>query len=139
MAAFLEVCQATGVRVTHQRMEIYRELASTEEHPSAETICRRVRERMPTVSVDTIYRTLWLLEKSKLISRVHILTETARFDANTGPHHHFICSRCGLINDFYSSEPDQFQIPTEVQSWGEVESIHLELRGVCTNCATTEQ
>lgn len=139
MAAFLQLCREKGVRITPQRMEIFRELAGTEEHPSAETIYRRVRKRMPTVSLDTIYRTLWLLEKSKLISRVHILTETARFDANMRPHHHFICSRCGVLKDFYSSDPDCFQIPEEVQSWGEVKSRHLELRGICRKCGTEQQ
>ena len=53
-----EVLKAAGVRVTHQRLEIFREVASSTAHPDAETVFRGVRDRLPTVSLDTVYRTL---------------------------------------------------------------------------------
>jgi len=137
MAAFMEVCRREGVKVTHQRMEIFREVASTEEHPDAETIHRRVRRRFPTVSLDTVYRALSLLEKLRLLSRVHVVSERARFDANTQPHHHYVCSRCGTIRDFYSEEAYGIQIPAEVSSWGSVNSMRMELEGICSRCAET--
>lgn len=138
MAEFMAVCRREGIKLTYQRMEIFRETASTEEHPDAETIYHRIRERLPTVSLDTVYRTMYLLEKLNLISRVNILCERTRFDANTSPHHHFVCSKCGRLKDFYSTGLDDFQIPTEVQSWGVVKSVHLELRGVCSACDRSE-
>ncbi len=107
MSAFIDACRKEGVKVTHQRMEVFREVASTEEHPDVETIHRRVRKRVPTISLDTVYRAVAFLEKLNLISRVHVGSERSRFDGNTQPHHHFVCSRCGLIRDFYSAEADQ--------------------------------
>ena len=61
--AFSNACRRYGLKSTYQRAEIYRELASTEEHPDVETIYARVRSRIPAVSLDTVYRTLRLLEK----------------------------------------------------------------------------
>jgi len=134
MAYFDEACRTAGLKLTHQRMEIFREIAKTEEHPSAETIYERVRERIPAISLDTVYRTLDTLEKLGVISRVHVLCERARFDANMSPHHHFVCTTCGLVRDFSDPEADNLTIPREVASWGQVKSIHVELRSVCSSC-----
>jgi Fur family peroxide stress response transcriptional regulator len=132
--SFSGVCRRYGVKATHQRSEIYRELARTDEHPDAETIYTRVRKRIPAISLDTVYRTLRLLEKEGLISRVESLNEKTRFDANTNYHHHFICTECGLIRDFYKDEWNNFRAPSDVKTMGKVNSIHVELRGLCKAC-----
>jgi len=131
---FSSVCRRYGVKATHQRTEIYRELARTNEHPDAETIYARVRKRIPAISLDTVYRTLRLLEKKGLISRVGFLGEKTRFDANTNRHHHFICTECGFMGDFYNEEWNDFRAPSNVMSMGTVNSIHVELRGLCKAC-----
>ena len=123
-----------GVKTTHQRTEIFRELARTNEHPDAEMIYARVRRRIPAISLDTVYRTLRLLEKEGLISRVGSLGEKMRFDANTDHHHHFVCTRCGFMGDIYSEEWDGFRAPSDVMAMGTVNSIHVELRGLCKAC-----
>jgi Fur family transcriptional regulator, peroxide stress response regulator len=133
--AFTEACNAAGIRMTHQRMEVFREVAKTDEHPDAETIYDRVRRRVPAISLDTVYRTLTTLETLGVVSRVYLLCDRARFDAQVTPHHHFVCSQCGTLRDFMSAEADQLRIPSEVQSWGIVKSIHVEVRGICSNCA----
>ena len=131
---FKESCKRAGIRMTPQRMEIYRELANTDEHPDANRIATRIRKRMPNVSLDTVYRTLSMFEKAGLIERVEILSDRARFDANTDPHHHFICKKCGVVHDFYSKEADMFTPPDDTQSLGEVESVHVYLWGICSDC-----
>jgi len=131
---FPNVCRRYGVKATHQRSEIYRELAGTKEHPDAETIYRRVRQRIPAISLDTVYRTLRLLEKKGLIARVGSLGERTRFDADTDRHHHFVCTKCGFIGDIYNEEWNDFRAPNEVGSMGTVNSIHVELRGLCKAC-----
>lgn len=134
VADFLEICRRQGVKATHQRTEILRELAGSEEHPDAETILTRVRQRVPTISVDTIYRTLRLLEDSGVIARVGSMRDRARFDANTDRHHHFVCTECEMIGDFYSEAMDQFPVPQEVSEMGSVEGVYVELRGICRKC-----
>jgi Fur family peroxide stress response transcriptional regulator len=134
MRGFSEVCRRSGVKATHQRTEIYRELARTKEHPDAETIYARVRKRIPAMSLDTVYRTLRLLEEKKIVSRVGSLGERTRFDANTDRHHHFICKHCGYIGDFYNEELNDVSIPNDVEAMGTVISVHVELRGICKTC-----
>jgi len=131
---FSEVCRRYGVKATHQRAEIYREFAGTNEHPDVETIYARVRKRIPAISLDTVYRTLRLLEKKGLISRVGSLGERTRFDANIDRHHHFVCTQCGFMGDFYNEEWNDFRAPSDVMSLGTVNSIHVELRGLCKAC-----
>jgi Fur family peroxide stress response transcriptional regulator len=62
------------------------------------------------------------------------MRDKARFDANTDRHHHFVCSECGLIGDFYSEAFDRFAAPPEVTAMGTVSSVYVELRGLCKKC-----
>lgn len=136
---FSEACRRYGVKATHQRKEIYRELARTNEHPDAETIYRRVRKRIPEMSLDTVYRTLHLLEKEGLITRVGFLGDKARFDANTGRHHHFVCTECGFMGDIYNEEWNDFRARGDVAAMGTVNSMHVELRGLCKACQAKQR
>jgi len=135
MAHFEQLCRSAGIRLTHQRMEIFREIARAGDHPDVETVYRRVRERIPTVSLDTVYRTLWLLGDLGLISTLGASRERTRFDANLSRHHHFVCIHCGLTRDFYSDELNKLTLPKSVKTIGRIETTHVEARGVCGDCA----
>lgn len=134
LEAFAVLCRKHGIVATHQRTEIYRELAGTTEHPSAEAIYKRVRARIPAISLDTVYRTLRLLESKGVISRAGFTGDRTRFDANTDRHHHFLCTDCGLIGDFYSAALDRFSVPPGVREIGCVDGVYVELRGRCRKC-----
>jgi len=123
-----------GMRLTHQRLEIVREIAGTDEHPDVERIYAEVRERVPTVSLDTVYRTLAALVELGLIRRVASTAGPARYDANTQGHHHFVCTRCGLVRDVVDAELDEVRAPEETASMGTVESTDIHFRGVCRAC-----
>lgn len=135
MRSFVEACREKGLKATHQRMEIFRELAGSEEHPDAETVYQTVCRRVPAISRDTVYRTLATLEEHGFIRKAEALSGTTRFDANTDHHHHFICTVCGKIQDFYSPALNDLPIPSSVQSLGMIESSQVQVRGVCTTCA----
>ena len=127
-------CRKRGLRLTQQRLEIFTELARSENHPDAETVCNRVRERLPHVSLDTIYRTLSSLERLGLIAKVTVLHGAARFDANPLPHHHAVCIKCGEIRDLDGPEL-RHAFPVEhLRKWGRVDSVHAEVRGLCAKC-----
>ena len=135
MARFERVCRDAGIRLTHQRLEIFREVAQSVDHPDAEMVCRRVRERMPTVSLDTVYRTLWLLNAHHLINTLGPSRERARFDANLARHHHFVCVRCGSTRDFHSEELNELKLPSSARAFGRIETTLVEVRGVCRECS----
>ena len=135
MRRFTETCQANGLKLTHQRMEVFRELAGTDDHPDAETIYRGVSRRVPAISRDTVYRTLATLEEQGLVRKAEILASKGRYDANMDRHHHFVCTECGLVRDFYSEKLDDLPIPRSVKTLGRIESAHVQLRGICSACA----
>jgi Fur family peroxide stress response transcriptional regulator len=128
------VAKGAGVKLTHQRLEIFRELVATEEHPDAETIFRAVQQRMPTVSLDTVYRTLWMLHDLGLVTTLGPQRYGVRFDANLDPHHHYVCVRCGLVRDFDSEELNGLRVPDAVKQLGSIVDAHVEVRGHCARC-----
>jgi len=132
---FKAVLRRSGIKLTPQRLEIFHEVAKTVDHPDAETIFQGVRPRVPSVSLDTVYRTLWLLLDLRLVHTLGPPRERMRFDANLNPHHHFICMKCGMTRDFYSPEFDQLDIPNEVHRLGTVKLAQVEVKGVCLRCA----
>jgi Fur family transcriptional regulator, peroxide stress response regulator len=135
VARFMAAARKAGVKLTHQRLEIFREVASSLEHPDAETVYRAVHARMPTVSLDTVYRTLWTLSDLGLVSTLGLRHESVRFDGNPEKHHHYVCVRCGLTRDFESAELHALRLPGTVKVLGSVVSTHIEVRGVCASCA----
>ncbi len=135
---FKAAVKEAGVKLTHQRLEIYREIASSLEHPDAETVYRAVKLRMPTVSRDTVYRTLWKLQELGLITTLGARRTSVRFDANLDPHHHYVCIRCGLTRDFESASFSALRVPVTVEELGSVAGTHVEVRGLCRACQREE-
>ena len=132
---FKSVAKQAGVKLTHQRLEIFRAVASSEDHPSAEAVYKSVRTAMPTVSLDTVYRTLWLLMDLGLLTTLGSRRESVRFDANLKQHHHYLCVRCGLVRDFESTELNELPIPDSVNRFGDIVCTQVEVQGVCASCA----
>lgn len=133
MDCFREGIRRAGVKLTHQRLEIFHELAKSGSHPHAEAIYRGVRKRMPSISLDTVYRTLWMLLDLRLISALGS-RDRVRFDGNMKSHHHFICMKCGLTCDLYDEDYDRLKIPKDVKRFGSVEKTQVELKGLCLRC-----
>lgn len=134
LETFKEHCRQAGLKATHQRTEIYRELASSEEHPDAETLFRKVQKRIPAISFDTVYRTLRVLVEKGVVSRVGPALDRSRFDANLLKHHHFICESCGLVRDFYAPQFDELTAPAPIREFGSPHSLQVEVRGICHTC-----
>jgi len=132
---FVDLCRRAGIKATHQRLEVFRELARAVDHPSAEQIHRRVRKRLPTISLDTVYRTLSVLEGNALIAKLIDLDSVTRFDGNAGAHHHMVCRRCRKISDLVWPEFDGERLPPAAAAWGTVRRRHVQLTGTCRECA----
>jgi Fur family peroxide stress response transcriptional regulator len=125
----------SGVKLTHQRLEIFREVAKSLDHPDVETVFSGVRRRIPTISLDTVYRTLWLLIDFGLLTTLGPPRGRVRLDANMSSHHHFICRKCGMTRDFLNHKFDRLKIPNTVKALGSVESTQIEVRGICFRCS----
>jgi len=134
LSALEAACREVGARVTQQRREVLRAVVESDRHPDAQAVLHSVRERMPRISFDTVYRTLAFLEENGLIRRVQGTAERARFDGNDRPHHHFVCRKCGKIMDFESEDIDRMRLPVGVGKLGIAESRQLQIVGVCRAC-----
>ena len=134
MESFEKVCLSKGLRMTHQRSEIFRELANFSGHPTVENVFTRVRKKLKTISLDTVYRTITTFEEYGLIKRIHILDNSARFDINISVHHHLVCTKCRKIEDFYWPDFERMNLPDTIGDWGEIDSKHVEIRGLCQSC-----
>jgi len=134
MACFAQAFRDAGLRLTHQRLEIYRELMTATDHPTAEVLHRRLRERIPTLSLDTVYRTLATLSASGMVKRLETAESLARFDITTRRHHHIICKRCNEIMDFQWQQLDETPLPDELGSWGLADDMNVVVYGICGPC-----
>lgn len=134
LAAFEQACRAAGLRVTQQRLEVYRQLALLDTHPTAEILHQELRKRMPTLSLDTVYRTLATLAEHGLINKVETIESQARFEVTHTRHHHLICSRCNTIMDFQWRLVDDAGLPEEVAAWGRIDTRSVVVYGICHTC-----
>lgn len=129
-----DIFKEIGLRVTPQRLEIFKILASMHGHPAAEDVFEQIRQRFPSISFDTVYRTLSLFENHGLIKKVHHLADKTRYDTNLKHHYHFVCIRCKKIIDIEWDEIDVIPMPKGVENLGRVEDRYVELRGICQDC-----
>ncbi|MGB4599260.1 MAG: Fur family transcriptional regulator [Trichlorobacter sp.] len=135
MKQFIAACRQAGLKVTHQRTEIYRQLLLMPDHPTAETVHKRLLPALPSISLDTVYRTLTTLEQHNLVARIQTAESQARFEAVYAPHHHLICSRCKRVMDFHWPAIDTLALPPDLAKWGVIDSKTIVIYGVCASCA----
>lgn len=128
------ICGDAGIKLTHQRLEIFREMMRSSNHPSAEEIFERLKKRIPTIAIDTVYRTLATFDELGVIKKLQVMGERALFDTNLDQHHHFVCTQCKRVQDVYWPEFDTTTPPKTATQMGRVTSRHLEIRGVCNAC-----
>lgn len=134
LALFQSACRDKSLRVTPQRIEIFKELALSSDHPTAEKLHQRLIERMPMLSLDTVYRTLGTFSNLGLIKKVETVESQARFEVSYVQHHHLICERCGKIIDFQWQYVDDAALPPEVQHLGCFERKNVVVYGTCQDC-----
>lgn len=134
-----QICDDAGIKLTHQRLEIFREILASKDHPAAEVIHRRLQKRMPTIAIDTVYRTLATFDELGIVKKLHVMGERTLFDANLDQHHHFVCTRCKAVEDLYWPEFDNTTLPAGFAGMGQIQSRHLELHGLCKDCLKKAQ
>ena len=131
---FTDLCKKTGLRVTPQRIEIYKELINTDEHPSAETLYAKVRKTFPNISFDTVNRTLLTLSEIGAAFIVEGSGDVRRFDGGMENHQHFKCIKCKRIVDFHHKPFDIIRLPASIGNKYTVLRKSVYLEGICDLC-----
>ncbi len=103
-------------------------------HPSAEAVYEAVRAGMETISLKTVYQTLYELAELGEIAALNLGTGTVRFDPNVeAAHHHLVCRACGKVRDLNVRYTDLAVPEGEGQGY-EVSTAVVVFRGLCDDC-----
>ena len=125
--------QAADLRPTAQRYAVLEFLAQHPVHATAEEIFGALNRYDPRASRATVYNNLRSLAKAGLVREVMSEGKAARFDANLRRHHHFVCERCGAVEDIA-----WFDLPPSAGraalSGRDVTNYEIVFRGVCVRC-----
>ena len=117
-----------------QRDSIKAYLASTTAHPTADTVYLHVREEFPHISLGTVYRNLNLLADIGEAIKITTPDGADRFDGNTEPHYHVLCTKCGSVIDLEMESLTSINKIAEDHFPGTIESHTALFFGVCENC-----
>jgi Fe2+ or Zn2+ uptake regulation protein len=123
-----------GIAVTPQRLAVMASLQNRRDHPTAENIYREVRQQLPAISFNTVYKTLEILCQKGMVIKINPLHEVARYDGKTAPHAHLICRQCHRIVDL-DWRPEKFpSLPPDDQHGFQIEQPSLTFWGLCPQC-----
>lgn len=125
--------EGSGLRCTPQRFAVMAFLMEHSRHPTAAEILEAVNRVDPRSSRATTYNNLRDLVQAGLVREVAVEGRAARFDAKLIRHHHFICDRCGNVEDI-----EYYEVPKPASgSLGKriLRESELIFRGLCADCA----
>jgi Fur family peroxide stress response transcriptional regulator len=131
--AITKSLEDSGLRCTPQRYAVMAFLMERTSHPTAAEIFKAVNRVDPRCSRATTYNNLRDLVQAGLVREVAVEGRAARFDAKGMRHHHFICDRCGKVEDM-----EWYEVPRPAsRSLGErtLRQCELIFRGLCAKCA----
>ncbi|WP_320042392.1 Fur family transcriptional regulator [uncultured Desulfobacter sp.] len=134
MDLFYQKCKANKLKITPQRVAIYKVLTASVSHPSAEQIHREVKKQFPNISIDTVNRTLLTFAGAHMIDVVEGHGDPRRFDSNQTAHHHFYCVSCHKIFDFEADLLDRLALPPDMEKNFLITGKRVCLTGYCDQC-----
>ena len=126
------------IRKTKQREIILNELCKVTTHPTADELYLMVRDKLPRVSLGTIYRNLEIMAEEGIIRKIETRGKLKRFDGNTDKHLHIRCEKCDKIEDIFLdnySELETFlQKAMNKKKNFKFLDFELEIVGLCSDC-----
>lgn len=127
--------RATGVRLTPQRLAIYRALVERDDHPTAQQLHAALGGSLPSLSPATVYNTLQLLLDHGLIHELGDAGDGAiHYDAQLEPHFNLVCTRCHRIEDFHSDALGAIDAGVATESGYRLHGARLVYYGLCPSC-----
>lgn len=127
------------LKYSRQRERIREYVRSCKEHPTADNVYGVMKEEFPNISLGTVYRNLSLLVELGEITKISIDNGPDRFDCNTKPHSHFICTHCHCIQDIEIPEIDCVVEKASEDINGKISAHRTTLYGICKQCLEEEK
>ncbi|MFR5264586.1 Fur family transcriptional regulator [Clostridium sp.] len=122
------------LKLTPQRIAVYKYLKNTNEHPSAETIYKALQEEYPTMSLATVYKTLKTLVEVNLVIELNLGEGNFRYDATTSNHSHIQCLHCSKVVDLYGLDVEDLNKKASAISNFEILNSQSYFYGICETC-----
>ena len=122
-------------RLTKQRKEVYEAVSGRRDHPTATEIFIDVKDRMPTISLATIYNCLEALTQVGLVRQVNLHREPSRFCPNVKEHGHFFCGECGAVMDVDFRGNEEILSALRLPKGAVVKELEFSLSGSCPECS----
>jgi Fe2+ or Zn2+ uptake regulation protein len=129
----IQTLKKNNLKLTRQRLEIVEVLSSDRSHPSARTIFHKVRQKVPSVSLSTVYYTLNLFKKDGSIKELEFYDMENRYESNVTDHLDLVCLGCGKIVDYVEQAPIPIE-QVERKTGFKVDRIRFEYYGYCKQC-----
>jgi Fe2+ or Zn2+ uptake regulation protein len=134
MEKLIQQLRDRRIAVTPQRLAVMAVLASRRDHPTADHIYQEVRQQLPAISFNTVYKTLEILCQQGMVIKVNPLHAMARYDGETGQHAHLICRQCHEIIDLDWEGSEVPAFPAEALQGFQIEHPSLTFWGLCPGC-----
>jgi Fur family ferric uptake transcriptional regulator len=132
-----EALQTQGHKVTRSRMAVLQVLTATSEHLKVAEVHRRARMIDPQVGLASVYRTMDLLERLRLVKHVHMEHRHRHYARITERHgHHLVCNGCGLVVEFSDCQLERLTRTLARRTQFRIESHCVEFFGRCRKCRT---
>ncbi|MFO8044230.1 MAG: transcriptional repressor [Alkalispirochaeta sp.] len=129
---------STKVRKSKQRQRILELLESGHIHVTASWVYDQLRNEFPTLSLGNVYRNLNILVDQGLANRLGFGSTFDVYEANREGHFHFICDRCGAIEDIELPEQQSRLVRTWIENDRGHRISNMEVHGLCNSCLATE-
>lgn len=122
------------LKYSRQRESIRDFVRNCHEHPTADNVYAGIKEEFPNISLGTVYRNLSLLVELGEIAKISTGNGPDRFDCNTKPHSHFICTHCHCIKDIEIADMDYITRKASENFDGKILAHTTTFYGICKNC-----
>lgn len=127
-----------AVKYSRQREVIKDFLCTRKDHPTADMVYMNVRQQYPNISLGTVYRNLTLLTERGEIRKISVGDGVDHFDADTAPHNHFICKRCGSVIDLEMDSIEHISESARQNFDGHIEGHVTYFYGLCGDCCKSD-
>lgn len=131
----INLSKEKGLKLTPQRMVIFRILSESNQHITVDKVYQKAREEYPMLSLATVYRNMEQMVDAGLLTQLDLGGTSMRYDTNLDEHHHFVCSKCGKVSDVYLDKIN-YKLDESRSQLGkaQINSLDLHLQGTCGEC-----
>ena len=122
------------LKYSRQRESIKEFLRTRTDHPTADAVYENMKLIYPNISLGTVYRNLTLLADIGEIQRLRVGDGVDHFDADTSLHYHFVCTKCGCVEDLDMDSIEEINEAASARFDGQIDGHVTYFYGTCGNC-----